>query len=83
MKETLKVKDILSHCEESAKKCRILADKAIENVGHGESEESAIGACAFFMQEQRMYRQIIPDIIKNWQKARIKNEQSYISRQIN
>lgn len=45
-------------------KCRILADKAIENVGHGESEESAIGACAFFMQEQRMYRQIIPDIIK-------------------
>ena len=64
MKETLKVKDILSHCEESAKKCRILADKAIENVGHGESEESAIGACALFMQEQRMYRQIIPDIIK-------------------
>lgn len=64
MKETLKVKDILSHCEESAKKCRILADKAVENVSHGESEESAIGACAFFMQEQRMYRQIIPDIIR-------------------
>lgn len=39
MKETLKVKDILSHCEESAKKCRILADKAVENVGHGESED--------------------------------------------
>ena len=64
MIETLKIKDILSYCEEKSNKCRKLADKAIENVGHGESEESAIGACAFFMQEQRMYRQIIPDIIK-------------------
>lgn len=64
MKETLKVEDIITHCEESAEKFRILADKAIQNVGHGESEESAIGACAFFMQEQRMYRQIIPDIIR-------------------
>lgn len=64
MKETLKVEDILSYCEKSAKNFRVLADKAIENVGHGESEESAIGACAFFMQEQRMYRQIIPDIIR-------------------
>ena len=64
MKETLKVKDILSHCEERENKCRELADKAIENVGHGESEDSAIGACAFFVQEQRMYRQIIPDIIR-------------------
>lgn len=64
MKETLKVEDILTHCEESAEKFRILVDKAIQNVGHGESEESVIGACAFFMQEQRMYRQIIPDIIK-------------------
>lgn len=60
MKETLKVKDILSHCEESAKKCRILADKAIENVGHGESEESAIGACASSCRSRecigRLYR---------------------------
>lgn len=64
MKEVLKVKDILSYCKAREEKCREIADKAIENVGHGENEESAIGACAFFMQEQRMYRQIIPDIIR-------------------
>lgn len=64
MKETLKVQDILDHCQKRADKCRELSDRAIENVGKGETEISAIGAGAFFMQEQRMYRQIIPDIIR-------------------
>ena len=63
-KRLISVDDLLAYCNKCADTVQGLADKVLENIGLGESEISALGACAYFLQEARLYRFDIPNIIK-------------------
>ena len=63
-KRTISVDDLLAYCKKCADTVQGLADKILENEGHGESEISALGGCAYFLQQARLYRFDIPNIIE-------------------
>jgi len=54
---------VLDFCEKAADTCREMYMGVLDKVGHGESEASAFGACAYFMQKETMYRHEIPSTI--------------------
>lgn len=66
--DTIYVKRALEYCEKAADTCNELCDKALKNIGHGDSHTSAYGALAYFSQKEEMYRYEIPNIIKNLSK---------------
>lgn len=61
----VKVSDIMNYCEKSAKSLRELADKCIGKVGRGETESSALGGAAYFLQKAEMFEYHIPNMIRN------------------
>lgn len=63
-KRLIAVDDLLAYCKKCADNAQGLADKILDNIGNGESEISALGGCAYFMQQARMYRFDIPNIIE-------------------
>ena len=63
-KRLIAVDDLLAYCEKCADTVQGLADRILENIGKGESEISALGGCAYFLQQARLYRFDIPNIIK-------------------
>lgn len=63
-KRLVAVDDLLAYCKKCADTAQGLADKILENIGKGESEISALGGCAFFMQQARMYSFDFPNIIE-------------------
>ena len=63
-KRLISADDLIAYCKKCADVVQGLADKVLANVGHGESEISALGACAFFMQQAQMYRFDIPNSIE-------------------
>lgn len=65
---TINVAKALEYCEKAADTCNELCDKALKNIGHGDSHTSAYGALAYFSQKEEMYRYEIPNIIKNLSK---------------
>lgn len=54
------------YCTKFADTCKNLYESVMDKVGNGESAESAIGAMAYFMQQETMYRFEIPNIIDNY-----------------
>ena len=54
------------YCIKVADVSKHLRETVMEKIGHGESAESAIGAMAYFMQQEKMYRLEIPSIIDNY-----------------
>ena len=62
-KHLIAVEDLLAYCNKCADTVQGLADRIIENIGHGESEISALGGCAYFSQQARLYRFDIPNVI--------------------
>ena len=55
--------EIIDYCNQSADTVHGLYADILEKIGHGESEVSAIGAMAFFMQKENVLRYEIPNII--------------------
>ncbi len=63
LEQTLTVKEILDYCEKCADVVQKLHMGVLDKIGHGESETSAIGAMAYFMQQETMLRYEIPRAI--------------------
>lgn len=63
-KRLISVDDLLAYCKKCADVHQELADKILNNIGYGESEISALGGCAYFSQQARLYRYDIPNIIE-------------------
>jgi len=61
----IKVSDILDYCRDSAKTNRELASRCINSVGKGESEISALGGGAYFLEQARIFEYDIPSMIRN------------------
>lgn len=51
------------YCYRCADVSKHLHETVMDKIGHGESAESAIGAVAYFMQKEKMYRFEIPSVI--------------------
>lgn len=51
-------------CIRIADTCKDLHTTVMDKIGHGESAESAIGAMAYFMRQETMYRFEIPNAIE-------------------
>ena len=58
--------ELKQYCEKCADVSRSIYEDVFDKIGKGESTESAAGAMAFFMQQERMYRLEIPNIIENF-----------------
>ena len=56
------------YCAKAADVSKGLYETVMDKIGHGESAESAIGAMAWFMQRERMYRHEIPSVIDAFEK---------------
>ena len=63
-KRLIPADDLIAYCRKCADTAQGLADKILAKEGHGESEISALGGCAFFLQQARLYRFDIPNIIE-------------------
>ena len=63
-KRLISADDLLAYCHKCADTMQDLADKILADIGKGESEISALGGCAYFLQEARLYRFDIPNIIE-------------------
>ena len=63
MEDVIRVGDIIEYCNRSAEISQQLADKAIKSTGRGESDTSALGAAAYFLNRERIYSYDIPNII--------------------
>ena len=63
-KRLISADDLIAYCKKCADTVQGLADQVLTRVGKGESEISALGACAFFMQQAKMYRFDIPNSIE-------------------
>lgn len=60
------VDKFIKYCEECADMLRNMSERVLDKIGDGESESSALGACAYFMQRENMFRYEIPGIIKDF-----------------
>ena len=60
---------LLSDCKKAADTLENMCSTILDKIGHGESEESAFGALAYFRQQERMYRWEIPNLITSADKA--------------
>lgn len=60
---TIDADDLKQYCCQIADVVKDLHESVMSKIGHGESTESAIGAMAYFMQQEKMYRFEIPNII--------------------
>lgn len=65
-KRLIPVDDLIAYCKKCGDVAQGLADKILENVGHGESEISALGGCAHFLQQAHLYKFDLPNIIENF-----------------
>lgn len=63
--QMVRIGDILEITEKAAETNHNLAMTVLDKVGHGESETSALGAAAYFMEQERIYRYDIPNILSN------------------
>lgn len=61
--DMIRVGDIIDYCMKSADVSEKLALKCIRSTGKGESQTSALGGAAYFMQDSEMYKYKIPGII--------------------
>lgn len=57
---------LIEYCQKCAEKMQEMADKSLKNMGNGESEQSALGAHAYFLQQARMYKYDIPEVIRSF-----------------
>lgn len=62
----INVDDLLSYCERAAKGWQEFGDKALKNIGHGDSYVSSFGAVAFAAKEQELFEYQIPRVIKEF-----------------
>ena len=63
-REYISKREILEHCDKSANTCSDLAAKALMSEGKGETRTSALGAAAYFFEQERIHRYDIPNIIE-------------------
>lgn len=57
---------LIEYCQKCAEKMQEMADKSLQSIGNGESEQSAFGACAYFSQQARMFKHDIPEVIRSF-----------------
>lgn len=60
---------LIEYCQKAADVSQELADKALGNIGHGESEQSALGAYAYLSIQAKMYRYYIPSVVRDFMDA--------------
>lgn len=63
-KRLISADELIAYCNKCAETAQELADKILGKVGLGESEISALGGAAYFLQQARMYRFDIPNAIE-------------------
>ena len=61
--QKISVKELLDYCQKCADTARRLWSGVSDKVGHGESECSALGALAYFRQQELLFRYEVPDLI--------------------
>lgn len=71
-KNLIKVNEVIEYCKKCAEVSRDLSNRALGNVGHGESEISALGAASYFLQEEKMYRYDIPNVLRCFTEEKVK-----------
>lgn len=64
IRDTIRIDMVMSYCEKSAEKWADFGQKALENIGHGDSHTSTFGAVAYAAQQEEMYKYRIPDVIR-------------------
>lgn len=55
---------LIAYCEQCADTNRNLAERVLNNIGKGESQQTALGAYAYFKQQEEMLRYVLPGIIR-------------------
>lgn len=70
VKGTIDVNEALKYCEECYKGWGEFGDKALKNIGHGDSAGSSFGAVAFAQRQQELYGYEFPNLIKSLSKER-------------
>lgn len=70
VKGTINVSDALKHCERQYEGWKEFGDKALKNIGHGDSAGSSFGAVAFAQRQQELYGYEFPNLIKTLSKER-------------
>lgn len=63
---TINVDEFLSYCERTADTIHNMQDKIIKNLERGESEDSELGAVAYFAQQETIFRYNIPRILRGF-----------------
>ena len=63
--EKIDIEAFVEFCIEAAITNKDLADIAISSTGLGESKTSALGAAAYFLQQETMFRYTIPNVLTN------------------
>lgn len=72
--KTIDVEKALKYCEEQAEGWSDFGDRALTNIGHGDSKLSSFGAVSFAAQQEELYAYHIPRVIKelsNYKEERI------------
>lgn len=63
-KRLISADDLIAYCKKCGDVVQGMADEIITKIGHGESEISALGGCAFFLQQARIYKFDLPNAIE-------------------
>ena len=70
VKGTIDVNKALEYCEKQYKGWGEFGDKALKNIGRGDSTGSSFGAVAFAQRQQELYGYEFPNLIKALSKER-------------
>lgn len=65
-KRLISADDLIAYCKKCGEVVQGMADEIITKIGHGESEISALGGCAFFLQQARIYKFDLPNAIESF-----------------
>lgn len=68
--DLINIKDLLNYCERAGKGWEEFGDRALKNVGHGDSHVSSFGAVAFAAREQELYEYQIPRVIREFSNSK-------------
>lgn len=71
----MNMQELLDYCKKMADNLENMQKQVMSNVGKGESEQTALGAYAYFAQQETIYRYNIPRILEAFNnKSKPKND---------
>lgn len=66
--ESIKIKDLLDYCKKTADNLENMQKTVMSGTGKDANDRSALGAYAYFAQQEEIYRYVIPKIINSFKK---------------